>query len=664
MKVEFDINTCGNFNIAANKIWMEPNLQGGYASSTIYGLNNKRYHGLFVIPVGKNAKKTIILSKFEESIFIGKQVYELSTNQFSGGIYPDGFQYLKSFSIDPFPKFLYEIDGRRVEKTLFMLHDQHTLVIRYSYKNQGPTLNLVMKPMIAGRELSDLSHEVATINTDSYLEAGVVKLAPKETVPELKIYYKKGEYVPAPLWYHNFLYDKDFRRKQNHNNEITEDLYNPGFFTCSLEAYQTFELYLSVDELHNLEYETIYKKEKEYRRTFDQSFSNAPLNVKDISKIVETLTQNTVGDIPVHVKSYPISDPNTREMLYSLKGLALFEKNKNIVKETLLKYVEIMQEGLLPAKINPEHENEKKIPADVNLIFIDVIYYIYELKIHRKFIEENLIDVLHNIIEVYTKGIPPHILQDDVGLITSGTESISTSWINENPAKNAGIRYGKLCEINALWYNALKIMEYISAEMKKSKLAQNYAVMAEKTKTAFMSTFWDKKNSRCYDLVRSNHKDSTFTISQIYLLALPFSMFDKDQGLKVLNQIEDRLLTPFGLRSLSPRDRNYIGRIGEPKNNIDEALYSGSIWPWTIGMYVDAVLQFRGNTQETKDQMLTAINTLSDFFYRQGMGHISEYFEGDAPYRRFGQICNGLNLSELLRCYFLISNPNDIKSIN
>ena len=108
MKIEYDINVCGNFNLAANKEWLEPNMLGGYASSTIYGLNNRRHHGLLVVPIGNKIEKTIILSKFEESIFIGKHVYELSTNQLTGGIYPDGFQYIVHFSIDPFPKFKYD----------------------------------------------------------------------------------------------------------------------------------------------------------------------------------------------------------------------------------------------------------------------------------------------------------------------------------------------------------------------------------------------------------------------------------------------------------------------------------------------------------------------------------------------------------------------------
>ena len=166
MKINFDQQVCSNFNLAANKEWLEVNKLGGYSASTIFGLNNRRYHGLFVVPCGPEQSRTIILSKFEESIFIGNQVYELSTNQFAGGIYPDGYKYIKNFSIDPFPKFEYEVENRRIEKSLFLCHDQHTLIIRYTCKNQGPPFNLVLKPILAARKISDLTHEIATFNAD------------------------------------------------------------------------------------------------------------------------------------------------------------------------------------------------------------------------------------------------------------------------------------------------------------------------------------------------------------------------------------------------------------------------------------------------------------------------------------------------------------------
>jgi predicted glycogen debranching enzyme len=654
MKIDFDINICGNFNVAANKEWLETNMLGGYASSTIYGLNNRRHHGLFVIPVGSNSEKTIILSKFEESIFIGKQVYELSTNQFTGGIYPDGFQYMVHFSIDPFPKFQFDIGGNKVEKTQFMLHDRHLLVIRYAYKNQGPPLNFVLKPMLAGRAISDLAHEVTNINTDSYLETGVVKLAPKETVPELKIYYQKGEYIPAPLWYHNYLYEKDFRRKQTSSEEMSEDLFNPGFLSFTLEPYDTFEMFISVDDLKDLEYESIFRKEKEYRRTYNPGFDHLPQVAKDISKRIEILSKKSTVNIPLHVSNYPNDDQNTREMLFSLLGLVLLERDKDQIKNTLKFYADILLNDLLPIDISIKNAQGKDKPADINLIFISVVYYLYQNGIDLKFIEENLLESCRNVIDLYTKGTVQHIYQDNDGLIYSGSSTINTSWFPLGKNNDGEIRHGKISEINALWYNSLKILEFFSRETGKSKQAVKYADMAEKTKQSFKEEFWSKKNLRYYDCVKGDLREETFSISQLYLIALPFSLLDVEKGMLVLKQIEEQLLTPLGLRSLSPNEKYYKGRLESSKNNHKSDTFVGTIWPWTIGMYIDAVIKIRGNNQQVRDNLKTTLDNLGQFFYEQGSGNISEFFEGNPPHRRNGRNCYSLNLTELFRSYYTL----------
>jgi predicted glycogen debranching enzyme len=655
MKLDFDINVCGNFNLAANKEWLETNSLGGYASSTIYGLNNRRHHGLFVVPVGNKTEKTIILSKFEESIFIGKHVYELSTNQFTGGIYPDGFQYLAHFSINPFPKFQFEICGKRVEKTIFMLHDKHTLVVRYAYKNQGPPLNFILKPMLAGRDIGDLSHEVNNINTDSYLENGVVKLAPKDSVPELKIYFQKGEYIPAPLWHHNYLYDKDFRRKQNGTDEMTEDLFNPGFFSFTLKPYDTFDMFISINAQKNLDYESLFHKEKEFRREYNPQLDNLPQVAKDISKKLEILSKQGSKNVPLHVSNYPRDDQNTREMLFSLWGLVLLEKDKKHIEHTLVTYIEFLKQGLLEAKVLSSHKSDEDQPADINLIFINLIFYLYKNRIDLKFIEDNLLETCRNVIEIYSKGSNLLIYQDVDGLIFSGSQSVNTSWFPISGENNGEVRYGKLCEINALWYNSLKIMEFFSRETGKSKQAKKYADMAEVTKISFQKEFWNKNLLRYYDNIKGDLKEETFSISQLFLIALPYSILDIERGILLLKQIEEHLLTPLGLRSLSPHEKHYKGRLENSINNHKSSYFAGSIWPWTIGMYMDAVVKLRGNNQQVIDGLNKYLETLGQFFYEQGSGNIYEYFEGNPPHRRNGRICYSLNLTELLRGYYTLN---------
>ena len=197
-------------------------------------------------------------------------------------------------------------------------------------------------------------------------------------------------------------------------------------------------------------------------------------------------------------------------------------------------------------------------------------------------------------------------------------------------------------------------MEFFSRETGKNKQAKKYAEMAELTKTSFQKEFWNPKLLRYYDCIKGDHKEKTFSISQLFLIALPFSMLDVERGLLVLKQIEEHLLTPLGLRSLSPQEKTYKGRLKNSINNHKWDYYVGSVWPWTIGMYTDAVLKLRGTNQEVIERLRSCLDTLGQFFYEQGSGTISEFFEGNPPHRRNGRICYSLNLTELLRGYYTL----------
>lgn len=211
-----------------------------------------------------------------------------------------------------------------------------------------------------------------------------------------------------------------------------------------------------------------------------------------------------------------------------------------------------------------------------------------------------------------------------------------------------------LVEINALWYNALKILEFFLRKFGKKRQIKKYASLAELTRKSFAEKFWGTKQLQYFDYVNDKTNDETFTIAQIFLIALPFSPLETDRGLFLLKQIEEHLLTPYGLRSLSPNAPHYKGRLYSLKQTYDRSYYNGSIWPWTIGMYVDAVINLRGDKRHTINGLRTILKPLEQFFYDQGLGNISVFFEGDPPHRRNGQICSALNLSELLHAFFTL----------
>jgi len=187
MNIFKDKNILKEFDLASQMEWLEFNNLGSYSSSTVCGLNNRRFHGLFNIHSEKDGKNINLLSKFEETVFLGEHSFELSTNQYQNSVFPLGYTYLEKFSLNPFPKFSYLIDGRRLEKTVILLHNKNLLLVRYDLKNNGDPIKLVIKPIIGGRYSHKLVENVQGINPDSYMEQNIVKIAPKSNIPELNV---------------------------------------------------------------------------------------------------------------------------------------------------------------------------------------------------------------------------------------------------------------------------------------------------------------------------------------------------------------------------------------------------------------------------------------------------------------------------------------------
>jgi predicted glycogen debranching enzyme len=650
MTTLLDKDMCQSVDQIMDKEWLCVNKLGTYSSSTLCGMNSRRYHGLFVVPCNGHGKRANILAKFEESVFIENRLYEISTNQFEGGIYPKGYTYLKNMDLDPFPKFYYQVEDRRIEKTILLLQEKNILVIRYTLKNQGKPVKLILKPMIAGRFTNDLTKDVQGMNTDSYLDEQVVKISPRPDIPELKIYFNKGDYVPATLWYHGYVYEKD----KAENNKNVEDLFNPGFFSYILQPYETFDLFISVDEVTDFDYESIYRREKENRQKKLEGMETAPT-------YINTLIQNIYGWFVPAQKKYASFLPNyhqasssLRETLLCYFGLMYIPEFQLLIRDAIAHLASLLSNGLFPISFPSLASGTSYQTSDCSLIFINLMYMYVKITNDRSRLEEYF-QTTRNILESYQEGTGYDIRQDKDGLLITGNEKTSTSWIPLVKDEGRVIRYGKLCEINALWYNALKVMEFFCRRIEKKRLAGKYAKYSEKTRNAFIKKFWNPGEECLYDVIRDNHKDKSLRAGQIIPLALPFNMLDMEKGQMLMQKIENELFTPYGLRTLSYLDDNYTGKIDQPINRSHPAYYTGAVWPWTIALYVNAVLNYRGVNVQVVKTLLHFLSSFQTKMNENAIGYIAELFEGDAPYRANGNVAYALNATEIIRAYLLLN---------
>jgi len=662
MKNIYEGEQLQNFDLTIEKEWIEVNNLGAYSCSTLYGLNSRCYHGLLAVPVESMNERVVLLSKFEESVFINNHIYEISTNRYAGGIYPDGFKYLHRVSMDPFPRFTYLIGDRRIEKTLFLLHDQNTLLVRYGCKNQGPPLRLILKPIIAYRKTTELSHQVPYINADSYLEEKMVRFAPKPEIPALNIYYLKGKYTPAPLWYYNYKYQPGCVENLAEGQQPVEDLFNPGFFSCTLEPYETLDLFITSERMTRFDYEELYRREKDFRRQKPIAFDLVSSFTADLAEKIQINVIPSKKLRTLILPAYHNYQLLTWEMLIALPGLTLVLDDRDEIKHTIEQCLANLADGLLPLKYPFGGEDISDRSAMNGLLFINFLYYFYHQVTDTSYLQLLLFEPCLSIINAYSEGTRYNIYQDEDHLVFSGDQEVSTSWIPLRSHEGRVLRYGKLLEVNALWYNALRIMEFFCKELKKTRLAKRFNRLAVNCRTSFLIYFWDDNLKRFYDQIRENYTDPSFRINQIFLIALPFSIVDTKTGQSVLHQIEDELLTPYGLRSLSYREQGYIGKPGYHIDKKNPQYYLGSVWPWTVGMYVDAVLRYKGKEAETTKTLQKHLNHFSELFYDHGIGYISEICEGDEPHHPNGTLVYNLNLIELLRAYYTLEKATAKKS--
>lgn len=619
MDISLDRDILHKLDTAAGIEWLEKNDLGFYSSSTAIGMNTRREHGLYVVPDFSLKKKVVLLSKFEESIFIENRLHEISTNTYEGGVFPTGYNYLNKFEMNPFPRFYYEIEGRIIEKTIFLLSDRPLLVVRYELKNQGMPVNLIIKPFLADRFSTDLTRTLQGLNTDSYQGHYFVRWALKQNMPEVYVYYTTGEFIPANLWYKNFIYPKDVGKYFDNKNE---HLFNPGFFQATLQPYQALDLYISTTELnvHELNYESVYRMEVENRKS-DNGFSMK--DSEELIRLNRSLRKSLTKISEKDVVSVSVIENihTTRDIIFSLPGLYLTTQDYDGFKEQFKTLTEQLSEGLLPVHSPVTRDRNHYSAADLSLWLINLGYTYYKLTDDIAFFEDELLEELRTIYDYYVKGTINNIYVDKDGLVFAGNKTTSTSWIPLTNENKEVLRFGKLLEINALWYNAVKILQVLYEAVGKKRKALKFEKFAEKVKSSFINTFLDEDDN-LKDFVAFENKNNDFRINQVVPLLLPFSPLDDKKAHMILEKVENELLTPFGLKSAA--EKNNMENTAVTINRKTSAYYNGAIWPWTVDFFITAALKYAPDAKEKASYLKNYFAPLLNQINKGLINHLPE----------------------------------------
>lgn len=642
--IVFTDTICGSLAGAMSREWLETNGIGGFASSTIIGMNTRRYHGLLVAANVPPVGRVVLLSKLEETLVVDGRRHELGTNQFPGAIHPQGHLSLKEFRLDPFPVFTYSVDGVTLVKTVFMVYGENTTVVAYDAEGAaGREVALEIRALAAFRDYHATTHENSTFDTTVRQSGGAARLQPYPELPMLYLAHDAKQLDSKGCWYKNFEYEAERER----GLDFQEDLYQALTLTFDLGRRPSGVVVASTLEHSASEAADLRRRELSRRANVPTPAGGGELAVALRAAAGPFLVRRDA--FQTVIAGYHWFGDWGRDTMISLPGLTLYTGRPEVARQLLLVFAEHVNQGLLPNRFTETGAAEYNA-IDASLWYFEAVRAYIEHTGDSQFVRQNLYAVLRQMVSWHERGTLFGIRADTDGLLEGGEEGSQLTWMDAKVGDFVVTpRRGKPVEVQALWYNALCVMRDLAAAFGDAQGQAHYAGRAALAKETFSRVFWNENEQCLYDVVRGDVRDGSIRPNQIFAVGLPHSMLDDAQCAAVLERVEKNLLTPYGLRSLAPFDPRYRGRYESDLRSRDTAYHQGTVWPWLMGPYFRAYRRVHGDGPETRAVVQEWLRGFRGHLTEAGLGQVSEIFDGDAPHTPRGCIAQAWSVAELLR---------------
>ena len=650
--IRLNQNICADLDQALSREWLETNGLGGFASSTITGANTRRYHGLLTAATNPPVGRVLLLSKLEETFVIAGERYQLSTNEYDGAIYPSGFANLESFRLDPFPIFTYACGKARLEKSVFMVHGSNTTVVQYRLLDSLVTraATLEVKPLLAFRNYHSTTHENSELDPSLQQDAGSVSMAAYPGLPRLYIAHNAASVHADGEWYRNFLYRVERERGLDHR----EDLFSPFLLSFSLSKRKQAVVIASTDP-QQAHYASDFRKKEVARRV--EIASHAAVDDDFVRALTTAADQFLVqrGDGHTIIAGYPWFTDWGRDTMISLPGLTLFSGRADVAKDILRTFAHHVDQGMLPNRFPETGEATEFNTVDATLWFFEAARAYAQVTGNYEFIRESLYPVFAGIIDWHIKGTRYNIHMMENGLLHAGEAGVQLTWMDAKVGDWVVTpRSGMPVEIQALWFNALKVMEDFATRFGCLDDRIRFRSISDLLKETFNQVFWNEQAGCLYDVINRasdgvSKDDASIRPNQILAVSLTHTMLSPKRARAVVDLVERELLTPCGLRTLNRANPNYAGHYQGDARSRDGAYHQGTVWPWLLGPFVTAYIKVNGNTDEVRQRTLQMLKPLEAHLSQAGLGQISEIFDGDEPHVPRGCFAQAWSVAEVLR---------------
>jgi predicted glycogen debranching enzyme len=628
--------------------WLETNGIGGYASSTVCGINTRRYHGLLVAATKPPVGRVVMLSKLDERITIGRSAIDLGANQFPGVILPRGFKHLLSFERGVFPTFEFAAEGVRVRKTIAAIHGENTTVVVYELLESSGDVTLELRPFIAGRDYHSLVHANDGIHRDAAFDDGIFALQPYDGMPALFLSVPEGAFHPAPDWYFNF----EYAIEQERGLEAHEDLFTPGTLSRTIAKGTALVVIASTSDPLGRDGWALFEAERRRREAIANAAPMPGRFGRALTFAADQFIVRRGADRKTIIAGYHWFTDWGRDTMIALPGLCLTTGRFEDARSILLAFAERASEGMLPNSFPDGGQAPEYNTVDATLWFFIAAQCYLETSGDQAFVRDTLLPVLRDIVAWHQRGTRHNIHVDYDGLLIAGSEGDHLTWMDAKIGDRVVTpRHGKAVEVNALWFNALTILANFEQRWGTADASRALAESAARVRVRFREVFWNEETSSLYDVVRdyegNDERDASIRPNQIFAISLPHPLLDGADAENVLRIVEQHLLTPRGLRSLSPEDPRFIGTyIGGPRQR-DAAYHQGTVWSWLLGPYITALVRVRGEAGIAEGQRI--LKGFQLHLEESCIGTISEIFDGAPPHAPRGCAAQAWSVGEILR---------------
>lgn len=642
--ITLDKSQLVNLEYILNLESLRTNQLGAFSSTTIAGCNTRKYHGLIVVQQPQlDNHHHILLSSLDETIIQRNEEFRFGVHMYPNGVFePKGHKYLRDFVLDPIPKLTYRVGGVVLDKEIIFVENEARLLIRYTLREATSETILRLKPFLAFRNIHQLTRE--NYDADRHYKTIANGASWQMYMGYSPLYFqasKEIEYTHVPHWYYNIEYIREIER----GYPAQEDLYVPGFFEVPMKKNETIVISIGLKE----------KDPATFKRQFNlEAKKIVPRNSFE-NCLIQAAQQFIIRDgKKVQIMAgFPWFGSWSRDTFMALPGLTLIQGDEKTFKATIETMIESMNGALFPHSFSNNRHDFTAV--DAPLLFFGCLYqYEKMMKKSKSVIWKSYKKTIVTILEKYSEGTEYNIKMLDNGLLWAGNPEIALTWMD---VYSDGVpvtpRYGLAVEVNMMWYNALSYAVALAeTDPKPIKEVEKWRMILEKMNQSFEQVFWDETSGYLADFVNEEEKNMLVRPNMLAAVAFPYSPLSDEKQMKVFKVVQSELLTPRGLRSLSPKSKQYKGMLVGNQYERDHAYHQGTVFPWLIEYFCEAALKLMGKSA------ISFIKEIYEGFElsikESGLGTISEVFDGDPPYTARGAISQAISTAALLRLKHMI----------